>query len=253
MHGAAAMLVLLGSIGLIVHAHEALPELAALAALCGALATLPHAARRPLAAGVAVRRRARLRRALGEPGSRPLRCSLAVVAAHLACREWRTRNAASSSSPSLCCVALADRRELAARARLARARSCSSCGARVAWQPLGEPLANLRYFLVTGELVRLAGVAARALGARGRCAGAGASRALFVPAAATRVDARRSRRTGGRRRTCNLIPLLAPLALLAAQGALVLRRGAAGALDWFGVLGFGFFGAADLVLLRSRC
>jgi 4-amino-4-deoxy-L-arabinose transferase-like glycosyltransferase len=41
----------------------------------------------------------------------------------------------------------------------------------------------------------------------------------------------------------NLIPLLAPLALLAYQGAVVLRRGAAGALDWFGVLGFGFFAA----------
>jgi len=41
----------------------------------------------------------------------------------------------------------------------------------------------------------------------------------------------------------HLIPLLAPLALLATQGALNLRRGAAGALDWFGVLGFGVFGA----------
>ena len=40
----------------------------------------------------------------------------------------------------------------------------------------------------------------------------------------------------------HLIPLLAPLALLGYQGALCLRRGAAGALDWFGVLGFGFFG-----------
>ena len=39
----------------------------------------------------------------------------------------------------------------------------------------------------------------------------------------------------------NLIMLLPPLALLAAQGALVLRRGAAGALDYFSVLGFGFF------------
>ena len=44
----------------------------------------------------------------------------------------------------------------------------------------------------------------------------------------------------------NLIPLLAPLALLAYQGALCLRRGAAGALDWFGVLGFGFFARAGL-------
>ena len=39
----------------------------------------------------------------------------------------------------------------------------------------------------------------------------------------------------------NLIPLLAPLALLAAQGLFTLRRGAAGALDWFGVLTFAFF------------
>src|SRR5207244_11717334 len=49
---AAAMLVLLGSVGLMVHAHEALPELAALAGLCGALAALPHARARPLPAGV---------------------------------------------------------------------------------------------------------------------------------------------------------------------------------------------------------
>src|SRR5687767_883995 len=42
-NAAAALLLLLGSIGLIVHAHEALPELAALASMCGALAVLPHA------------------------------------------------------------------------------------------------------------------------------------------------------------------------------------------------------------------
>ena len=64
--GAAAMLVLLGSVGLMVHAHEALPELACLAALCGGLAVLPHAARRPLPARTAVRRRDRLRLALGD-------------------------------------------------------------------------------------------------------------------------------------------------------------------------------------------
>ena len=39
----AAFLILLGSVGLLVHAHEALPELASLAAMCGALAVLPHA------------------------------------------------------------------------------------------------------------------------------------------------------------------------------------------------------------------
>src|SRR3990167_6812178 len=44
---AAAPLILLGSVGLVVRAHEAVPELAALAALAGALAALPHAAARP--------------------------------------------------------------------------------------------------------------------------------------------------------------------------------------------------------------
>ena len=39
----AATLLLLGCVGLIVHSHEAVPELAALAALCGAFAALPHA------------------------------------------------------------------------------------------------------------------------------------------------------------------------------------------------------------------
>src|SRR5439155_15057954 len=39
----------------------------------------------------------------------------------------------------------------------------------------------------------------------------------------------------------NLLALLAPLALLASQGVLTLRRGAAAALDWFGVITFAFF------------
>jgi hypothetical protein len=45
----------------------------------------------------------------------------------------------------------------------------------------------------------------------------------------------------------NLIPLLAPLALLAAQGISTLRRGALAALDWFGALTFAVF--AGLVWL----
>src|SRR3982751_4985160 len=50
----AALLILLGSIGLLVHAHEALPELASLAAMSGALAALPHAATRPVPGGIAL-------------------------------------------------------------------------------------------------------------------------------------------------------------------------------------------------------
>src|SRR5947207_2620553 len=44
---AAALLTLLGCLGLLVHAHEALPELASLAAMCGALAALPYTSDKP--------------------------------------------------------------------------------------------------------------------------------------------------------------------------------------------------------------
>jgi 4-amino-4-deoxy-L-arabinose transferase-like glycosyltransferase len=39
-----------------------------------------------------------------------------------------------------------------------------------------------------------------------------------------------------------LLPLLAPLVILAVQGVPSLRRGAAAALDWFGLVTFAFFG-----------
>ena len=74
-----------------VHAHEALPELAALAALCGALAALPHAARRPLAAGALFGAALGLA-FLSASWIAPLALGLAVVAAHLSCEEWRNRN-----------------------------------------------------------------------------------------------------------------------------------------------------------------
>src|SRR6185369_14924457 len=88
--GAAALLLLLGSLGLMVHAHEALPELASLAALCGALAVLPHAQRRPLAGG------ALFGAALGAAflsanWIAPLALGLSTAAAHLVCVEWRNR------------------------------------------------------------------------------------------------------------------------------------------------------------------
>lgn len=109
-----------------------------------------------------------------------------------------------------------------------------------AWQPFGTPLANLRYFVVTGSWFAfpawpLALWAAWSLRRRWR------EPELFVAATAT-LAMLLAAAYWGPQQDVNLIPLLAPLALLAARGTLVLRRGAAGALDWFGVLGFGFFG-----------
>jgi hypothetical protein len=110
----------------------------------------------------------------------------------------------------------------------------------VAWQPLGDPLANLRYFVVTGSWFAwpawpLALWAAWSLRRRWSDA------RIFVPGVASALLFLLTA-WWGPAQDVHLIPLLAPLALLACRGALSLRRGAAGALDWFGVLGFGFFG-----------
>src|SRR5262249_23190799 len=63
---------------------------------------------------------------------------------------------------------------------------------------------------------------------------------LFVPFAAS-LTMLAAIGVWGPPQDVNLIMLLPPLALLAAQGALLLRRRAAGGLGWFGVLAFGFF------------
>jgi 4-amino-4-deoxy-L-arabinose transferase-like glycosyltransferase len=237
MSGAAALLVLLGSIGLMVHAHEALPELACLAAMCGALATLPHAARRPLEAGAlfgAALGLAALSAVWIAPGS----LLFAVIAAHVACPEWRTRNTWVFLGMAFLVGFL-----IAASWPLAlawRAPEAFVVWRTVAWQPLGDPLANLRYFLVTGSWFAwpawlLALWAAWSLRRRWN------EPRLFVPALASLLVLLLAAYWGPAQ-DVHLIPLLAPLALLGFQGALCLRRGAAGALDWFGVLGFGFFG-----------
>jgi 4-amino-4-deoxy-L-arabinose transferase-like glycosyltransferase len=233
---AAALLVLLGCLGLMVHAHEALPELAALAALCGALAALPHAGRRPLAAG------SLFGAALGfaflaASWIAPLSLGLAVIAAHLVCEEWRTRKGLLFIAAFLAVALL-----IAASWPLAlRARSPELFAAwwTLASQPQGGFGGNLRYYLVTASWFTWPAwpIAAWALWSLRRRL---TEPHLFVPFAASCATIA-GIAFWGPQQDVNLILLLPALALLAAQGALVLRRGAAGALDWFGVLAFGFF------------
>jgi 4-amino-4-deoxy-L-arabinose transferase-like glycosyltransferase len=237
VHGAAAMLLLLGSVGLIVHAHEAVPELASLAALCGALAVVPHAARRPLASG-ALFGAALGCAALSAMWTAPVALFVAVAIARLACRDWRTTNAWIFIGISLLVGSA-----LAASWPLAlawRAPEAFAAWRAVAWEPFGEPAANLRYFVVTASwfawpawpLALWAAWSLRRRWSEPRLLVPGLAALLMFLATAY----------WGQPQDVNLIPLLAPLALLGYQGALALRRGAAGALDWFGVLGFGFFG-----------
>jgi len=107
---------------------------------------------------------------------------------------------------------------------------------KISMQPHGAALANLKYFLSTGSWFAwpawpLALWAGWALRRRWR------DPRVFVPAAAIALLLA-GLAFWGPALDVNMIPLLAPLALLASQGIPTLRRGAAAALDWFGVVTF---------------
>lgn len=232
----AAFLILLGSVGLMVHAHEALPELASLAAICGALATLPYAVRRPVHAG------ALFGAALGfaflsANWIAPATLGIAVAAAHLACPEWRTRNAMRFLGVALAVAAL-----LAVSWPLAlfvRSRELFSEWWLLAAYTQSDRVPSLRYYLATGSWFAwpawpLALWAIWSLRRRWD------DPRLFVPSVAVFLMLA-GIAYWGPAQDVNLIPLLPPLALLAAMAVFSLRRGAAAALDWFGVLTFAFF------------
>jgi 4-amino-4-deoxy-L-arabinose transferase-like glycosyltransferase len=237
-NAAAALLLLLGSIGLIVHAHEALPELASLASMCGALAALPHAQRRPLAAGVLFG--AALGFALlSATWVAPLGLALAVGAAHLACGEWRNRRGAAFLAAALPIALLLG----VSWPLLLGAKSPPLF---VDWwiavsQTRGEPGANLRYFLATASWFAWPAWPLALWAAWSQRRHLGEPR-LFVPLGACLLILAGLLRWAPAQ-DVNLIPLLAPLALLGAHGIAVLRRGAAAALDWFGVITFAFCAA----------
>lgn len=236
--GAAALLLLLGSVGLMVHAHEVLPELAALAAMCAAYAVLLHAHRRPLAKGAAFG--AALGLAFLALGPLiPATLALAVLAAHAACPAWRTRRA----TPFLLAALAAGTLLGASWPALLSQRSPELLGAwwSLATHARGGLLENLRYFAVTGSWFAWPAwpLAAWALRARRR---EWREPRLFVPAAAFALGFA-ALAVAGPAQDVSLIALLVPLALLGAQGVASLRRGAAAALDWFGAITVTFFGA----------
>jgi 4-amino-4-deoxy-L-arabinose transferase-like glycosyltransferase len=240
--GAGAVLLLIGSVGLIVHAHEAVDDLASLAASCGAFAALPLAARRPLAAGAAFG--AALGAAFLSTGFVvPLALAAAVLLAHLACDEWRTRRGAAF-------LAVAAPVALAIGASWPLALWLRSPALFGEWwgqtaRLHGSFLHNLGYYVVLASWFAwpawpLAVWAAWTRRRRGREA------RQFVPLAAA-LFSLAGISLAGPDQDVNGIVLLAPLALLAAPVITQLRRGAAAALDWFGVMTFGVF--AGLVWL----
>ena len=238
----AAFLLLLGSVGLMVHAHEAVPELATLAAACGAFAALRHAPQRPYAAGTGfgIAVGVALLSSSWVHGAALL---AAVALAHAVCPTWRTR----SAFPFLG-IAFVVSVVLGLSWPLAlylRSPQLFAEWWSLAAEPQGAMAANLRYFLGAGSwfgwpawplaLWALWSLRRHLLQPR-----------LFVPAAALVLMLLGLVRWAPAQ-SIALLPLLAPLALLGAQGVPALRRGATAALDWFGLICFAFF--AGLVWL----
>ena len=236
--GASAALLLIGSVGLIVHAHEAVPDLAALAAMCAALAFLVFSHRKPVKTGLAFG--ASLGIAFLSTGPVvPAVVGTAALLAHLACDEWRNARALRFLAPAAVAFVL-----IAASWPLViylRAPEIAQSWWFEATHPRGEFWPNLRYYLSIASwfawpawplALWSAWVLRRELRAP----------RIFVPAAAALL-ALPAIAWLGPQQDINAFVLLAPLALLGAHGVARLRRGATNALDWFGVTTFGFFSA----------
>lgn len=239
---ATAVLVLLGSVGLIVHAHEAIPDLAALAAIAGLFLALVHAERRPLAAGAGAG--AALGACLLSAGVLPAAALAATALA--ACAVMPTLR---GRRLSVFLAALGAMSALVALAWLGplwrRAPDLAAVWWREAVALRGGALANARYFLAISTwfawpawplALWAVWTERRRLFHPHRFVPLVATAFLFAAICAA-----------GPMQDVSVILLLVPLALLAAQGVTSLRRGAANALDWFGVMTFGFF--AGLVWL----
>jgi 4-amino-4-deoxy-L-arabinose transferase-like glycosyltransferase len=239
---ALAALLLLGSLGLFVHSHTAVPDLATLAAQCAAFVCLARAAKRPLKAGVGFG--AAIGIAFLSTGPLvPSALAAAALLAHLVCDELRGRRAPQFIVPAaLAAIAVGGSWPLAL---WLRAPEFGAAWWAAATQPQGTFGANLRYFAVTLSWFAwpawlLAGWSLWTLRREWR------SPRVFVPAAAA-VLLFLGVSLMGPPQDVNALALLPPLALLGAQGVASLRRGAANALDWFGVMTFTVF--AGLVWL----
>ena len=236
--GDGAALILLGSLGLFLHAHENLSEIGMLAAHALALFALALARRRPALAAVL----------LGVGWGGAFLCKgmaaaliplLTAAAVPLACRDWRSRRYAAT----LALAALTGAAISGAWLLVAHLHTPAALSAWLAYQvtvlsaPTGAILVDY------GVTLSWAAWPAWPIALwllwtwRRRLADARAA----YPLAALVVTAAVVAMTPGNREV-NSLPLLLPLALLAGASVPLLRRGAANALAWFGAMTFSFFG-----------
>jgi 4-amino-4-deoxy-L-arabinose transferase-like glycosyltransferase len=229
---ASAPLILIGSVGLVVHAHEAVPDLAALAAVCAGFFFL-FADRNAFYSGAGFG--ASLGIAfLSSDSVMPVVLWATALLAHAVCDEWRNARAARFLATGIIAFGL-----VAASWPFVlwlRAPDLALAWWSGASTPRGGFLANLRYYLATASWSTwpawpLAAWSAWALRKNWRAP------RFFVPLAAALIGLPVIA-FAGPQQDINTIALIAPLALLGAQGVPQLRRGAANALDWFGVITF---------------
>lgn len=234
---AAALLVLVGSVGLFLHAHEATPELAAMAAVSGLLAAAPHAMTAPLRAGFG----AGLALGAGLLATGPVvpaALLAALVLTTLGDSDWRSRRGLGFLFTAVVVAAALGAAWLVPLA--ARDPALVASWWRESTTPEGKLAENLHYFLVVLSWSSFPSwpLALWALWSHRRRIGtaefllpATASVALFLGISAV-----------GPARELYAIVMLPALAMLAAPGAISLRRGAAAALDWYAVMTVTFFG-----------
>lgn len=238
---AGAALLLIGSLGLFIHAHEAIPELAMLAVISGAFAALARAPaperpwsalRRAIGLGVAFGASF-----LGGGLSAPAAILCAALAVLVGDSAWRTR----SGALALVGAAIVGALIAAAWPFLLWLRDPQLFAhwSRQLGLVHGPFFQNLRYFLVTSSwfLWPAWPLGFWALWSRPQ---RWRETSVLCPLAAL-LAAFFALATTGPSQDVNAMAMLAPMVLLAAQGVPKLLRGAAAALDWFGVMTFAFF------------
>lgn len=236
---APAVLLGLGAIGLVVHAHETQPMLAQLAGMTLCYAGLGQLAERPLRGGLQAG--AGCGTAFLAGGLSGLILTLPVLlVAPLLCPSCRSRGVLTGIALGTLVTGLTAGAWLGAVA-LTQPEALASWWA----DELASALPHTYHLGDFGKLMQLLGWFAWPLWPIAGWAVWRNRKTLATPPLALPILAGLLAvllvATTGNLRPANVLPTLPPLALLAALGVATLRRGAANALDWFGIMSFAFF------------
>lgn len=232
----AAVLLLIGTIGLMVHAHEAITDLATLAACSAALAAIARVNVRPVSMGLLFGLALGLA-FLSTGFVTPLAMFGAALLSTIVCSTLRNRRTALFLAVGgTVMIAVAASWPLLLHAN---SPALFSHWLSQATRAHGGFAVNLNYFLGISIwfLWPVWPLALWTLWARRATL---LSPELFFPLAAF-VLLFAGVAYLGPRQDINLLAALPPLVVFAAHGLPALRRGAAAAFDWFGVMTFAFF------------